>query len=322
MFHADVLVKVLQIGNTGWNQTCKKFFNPSDLPITTRPLSPFTSSASKHLGSGSESCMILMPSFFNVVHFQIKLHYQPVMFGSTKMDKAKLMMKIGSKKWQNLIFEGAKNLDIQAGPESIEKFAAHALELMKWNPKINLTAITDPLEVAIKHFLDSIIPAKIIPPNTSLLDIGSGAGFPGIPLKILIPSLSVTLIDASRKKVSFLNHVIRTLELEGIEALHVRAENFAKKTGITNTYDVIISRALSSMAAFAMTALCFLKKGGVIIAMRGKVSDEDMAVLRSTIHKKLGIPHEDTHAVSLRVDKYTLPYLESDRAIVSMKIFI
>jgi len=137
----------------------------------------------------------------------------------------------------------------------------------------------------------------------------------------LIPSLSVTLIDASRKKVSFLNHVIRLLELEGIAALHTRAEDFANKNGIANTYDVIISRAFASTTAFVMTARCFLKKGGVIIAMKGKVSNGEIQLLRSSIHEKLGIPHEGTHALSLRVDKYTLPYLNSDRAIVSVKIF-
>ena len=153
------------------------------------------------------------------------------------------MMQIGSKKWQNLIYEGAKNLDIQIDKRKIEKFAIHALELMKWNQKTNLTAITDPFEVAIKHFLDSIVPVKIIPSNASLLDIGSGGGFPGIPLKIILPSLSVTLIDASRKKVSFLKHIIRILELKNIDALHIRAEEFANEPGVAKKFDVIISRA-------------------------------------------------------------------------------
>lgn len=242
------------------------------------------------------------------------------MFGSIKMDKASSKMEIGSKKWRNLICEGAKDLDIQAGPASIEKFAVHALELMKWNQKTNLTAITDPLEIAVKHFLDSIIPVKMIPPNTSLLDIGSGGGFPGIPLKILIPSLSVTLIDASRKKVNFLKHVIRILELEGIEALHTRAEDFAGRPGVANQYDVIISRALSSMTAFVVTAFCFLKKGGVIVAMKGNVSDEDIRLSCASIQKKLGISGEDPNAYSVSVDRYTLPYLNSDRTIVSLRL--
>ncbi|MDH4206865.1 MAG: 16S rRNA (guanine(527)-N(7))-methyltransferase RsmG, partial [Desulfobacteraceae bacterium] len=225
------------------------------------------------------------------------------------------MMQIGSKKWQNLIYEGAKNLDIHIDKQKIEKFAIHALELMKWNQKTNLTAITDPFEVAVKHFLDSIVPVQIIPPNASLFDIGSGGGFPGIPLKISLPSLSVTLIDASRKKVSFLKHIIRILELKNIDALHVRAEEFAKKPGVEKKYDVIISRALSSMTTFAMTALPFLKKEGVIIAMRGNVSGNEIQLLRSSINKRHAIlMDEDTEAFEISVKRYSLPYLKSERS--------
>ena len=230
------------------------------------------------------------------------------------------MMQIGSKKWQNLIYEGAKNLDIQIDKRKIEKFAIHAVELMKWNQKTNLTAITDPFEVAVKHFLDSIVPVKIIPSNASLLDIGSGGGFPGIPLKISLPSLSVTLIDASRKKVSFLKHIIRILELKNIDALHIRAEEFANKPGIAKTFDVIISRALSSMTSFALTAIPFLKKEGVIIAMKGNVSGDDIQLLRSSVNKKHTILlDEDTEAFELSVKRYSLPYLNSDRSMVSLK---
>ena len=230
------------------------------------------------------------------------------------------MMQIGSKKWQNLIYEGAKNLDIQIDKRKIEKFAIHALELMKWNQKTNLTAITDPFEVAIKHFLDSIVPVKIIPSNASLLDIGSGGGFPGIPLKIILPSLSVTLIDASRKKVSFLKHIIRILELKNIDALQIRAEEFANKPGVAKKFNVIISRAFSSMTTFALTALPFLKKEGAIIAMRGNVSGDDIQLLRSSLNKRHAIlMDEDTEAFELSVKRYSLPYLKSDRSMVSLK---
>jgi len=229
-------------------------------------------------------------------------------------------MQIGSKKWQDLIYEGAKKLDVNIDKRKIDKFAIHALELMKWNQKTNLTAITDPFEVAVKHFLDSIIPMKVIPSNASLLDIGSGGGFPGIPLKIIWPSLSVTLIDASRKKVSFLKHIIRILELKNIDALHVRAEVFANKPGVAKTFDVIISRAFSSMTTFAMTALPFLKKEGVIIAMRGNLFDDDIRLLRSSINKRHAIlMDDDAEAFEISVKRYSLPYLKSDRSMVSLK---
>jgi 16S rRNA (guanine527-N7)-methyltransferase len=230
------------------------------------------------------------------------------------------MMKIGSKKWQNIIYEGAKDLDIQIDKREIENFAIHAFELMKWNQKTNLTAITDPFEIAVKHFLDSIVPVKMIPPNASLLDIGSGGGFPGIPLKIILPSLSVTLIDASRKKVSFLKHIIRILELKNIDALHIRAEEFVEKPGVGNTFNVVISRALSSMTTFALTALPFLKEEGVIIAMRGSVYDDDIQLLRSSINKRHAIlMGKSIEAFEISVKKYSLPYLKSDRSMVSLK---
>ena len=229
-------------------------------------------------------------------------------------------MKIGSKKWQNLIYEGAKNIDIQIDKRKIEKFAIHALELMKWNQKTNLTAITDPFEVAVKHFLDSIVPVKIIPSNASLLDIGSGGGFPGIPLKIILPSLSVTLVDASRKKVSFLKHIIRILELKNIDALQIRAEEFANKPGVAKTFDVIISRALSSMTSFALTARPFLNKEGAIIAMRGNVSGDDFQLLRSSVNKRQAILLDgDTEAFEISVKRYSLPHLKSDRSMVTLK---
>ena len=228
-------------------------------------------------------------------------------------------MKIGSKKWRNLLYEGARKLDIQIDKRTIDKFATHALELLKWNQKTNLTAITDPVEVAVKHFLDSIVPVKIIPHRASLLDIGSGGGFPGIPLKLSLPHLSVTLIDASRKKVSFLKHMIRMLELENIKALHIRSEAFAKAPGVAKSFEVVISRALSSMTSFALTALPFLKKDGVIIAMRGNVSNHDIQLLRSSFNKKHDmLMDKDIDEFEINVKRYSLPYLKSNRSIVSL----
>jgi 16S rRNA (guanine527-N7)-methyltransferase len=229
------------------------------------------------------------------------------------------MMKIGSKKWQHIIYDGAINLGIGIDWREIEKFSIHALELIKWNQKINLTAITDPMEVAVKHFLDSIAPIPDISPNGSLLDIGSGGGFPGIPIKICLPSLSVTLIDASRKKVNFLKHVIRILELENIYAFHIRAEDFAKKPEAVCHFDVVVSRAISSMETFAVAAIPFLKKDGAIIAMKGAISDHDVRMLRSSVNKGSDVQREDSERFELHVKKYALPHLKSDRSIVFLR---
>ena len=229
------------------------------------------------------------------------------------------MMKIGSKKWQDILYEGAEKLGVPLEQGKIEKFSIHAVELIKWNQKINLTAITDPMEVAVKHFLDAIAPVPDIPPNGSLLDIGSGGGFPGIPLKVCLPSVSVTMIDASRKKVNFIKHVIRTLELENTYAFHIRAEDFAEKQAVARYFDIIISRAFSSMATFAVTALPFLNQNGVIIAMKGIMSEHDIRTLGSSVNKGLDGHAEDSDRFELHVKRYTLPYLKSNRSMVFLR---
>ncbi len=201
----------------------------------------------------------------------------------------------------------------------IEKFSIHAFELIKWNQKINLTAITDPMEVAVKHFLDAIAPVPHIPPQGSLLDIGSGGGFPGIPLKICLPSVCATLIDASRKKVNFVKHVIRILALDNIDAFHVRAEDFAKKPERVHHFDVIISRALSSMTTFAVTASPFLKKDGVIIAMKGAVSDHDFRMMRSSLDNVPEARGTGGGRFEVQVKRYTLPYLNLDRSMICVR---
>ena len=141
-------------------------------------------------------------------------------------------MEIGSKEWSRLIIEGAGAFGIDLKHHHTDQYAIHARDLVQWTKKINITSITDPFEIAVKHFLDSIAPAPLIPPGAALLDVGSGGGFPGIPLKVLIPSLTVTLVDASRKKVSFLKHVIRTLALDNINAIHYRAEDLAAEIAL------------------------------------------------------------------------------------------
>ena len=228
-------------------------------------------------------------------------------------------MQIGSIEWKKLVYDGAQDLEIHVDSDKVEKFTTHAMELAKWNRKMNLTAITDPVEVAVKHFLDSIAPDSMIPSNTSLLDIGSGGGFPGIPLKILNPSLSVTLIDASRKKVSFLKHIIRILGLENIEALHVRSEEFSKQAVFVASFNVIISRALSSTPEFFLMALPLLDKNGIIIAMKGKGSKAGIESVRSLIHKKTDMKDENRTKIELRLKTYTLPYLKLERSIVILK---
>ena len=166
------------------------------------------------------------------------------------------------------------DLGIALPQEALSKFEIYLRELKSWNEKFNLTAIKDDEGVVIKHFLDSLTPLKFIKPGSSLLDIGSGAGFPGIPLKIVEPSLKVTLLDSVNKKVTFMKHIISELGLTDIEAIHIRAEELAKTK--KENYDVVISRALMNLSDFVKLGEPLLKPDGVLIAMKGSKAEEEV----------------------------------------------
>jgi 16S rRNA (guanine527-N7)-methyltransferase len=224
-------------------------------------------------------------------------------------------MKIGSREWSKLIIDGARAFDLDLERHHTDLFAGHARELLHWTKTINLTTITDPFEVAVKHFLDSLAPAKLISPGATLLDIGSGGGFPGIPLQVVIPSLSVTLIDASRKKVNFLKHVIRTLKLEGIEALHIRAEDLADNRAYLKHFDFIVSRALTDLKSFIHQALPLLASKGKIIALKGKVNQTEVETVRSYVLEKQNDSASHHHPYFVAVETYELPFTQSKRSI-------
>ena len=214
-------------------------------------------------------------------------------------------MKIGTNEWSSFLVDHAKKIGIDFDHTQNRLFSLHAVELIKWNQKINLTTLTNPIEVASNHFLDSLIPARFIPPHSEkLLDIGSGGGFPGIPLKVLLPELSVTLIDASRKKVNFLKHVIRTLKLDGIEALHIRAEDLAARPSYINQFDVIISRALTSLELFVRLALPLLACGGLILALKGQVDSNELANLQENVLVKKNAPGSTDRPFKVSLEKY------------------
>ena len=228
-------------------------------------------------------------------------------------------MEIGSDDWSNFLIDQAKAIGVDLGHTQNRLFSTHAAELIRWAQKINITTITDPTEIASNHFLDSLVPSRFIPPAAAMLDIGSGGGFPGIPLKIIFPKLSVTLIDASRKKVSFLKHVIRTLKLDNIEALHIRAEDLANHPGYMNRFDAIISRALSSLDVFVRLALPFLADGGVIIALKGEVNKAELDDLRCNVIEKMNTAGLVDRLFTVSLERYSLPLLNSERSIILVR---
>jgi 16S rRNA (guanine527-N7)-methyltransferase len=219
-------------------------------------------------------------------------------------------MEIGSKEWQRIIIDGARKLGIVIDECHTALFSTHAAELINWNRKINLTAITNPREIAIKHFLDSLAPAGFIPDKARLLDIGSGGGFPGIPLKIFKPSINALLIDGVRKKINFLKHVLRALSLENIEARQIRPETLLKDPEFAASFDVVISRALSDLSTFVKSALPLLAKHGKIIAMKGEVDAKELDAVCADA---------SGDQYSLEIEKYGLPSIDSQRSLVIIK---
>lgn len=161
-------------------------------------------------------------------------------------------------------------LGIELSRAQLEAFDYYGAELRRWNQRHNLTAITVPVEIEIKHFVDSLTCLLAIDKGGRLVDVGSGAGFPGIPLKIVRPMLQVVLIEATGKKVEFCQHVMEGLGLTGIDVIHGRAEDEAHNPAHRGTYRWAVARAVAPMAVLAEYMLPFLQVGGQMIAMKGE----------------------------------------------------
>lgn len=175
---------------------------------------------------------------------------------------------------KRLIREGAKELGNELDDAAIARFFLYLKELKAWNKKINLTAITSDKEIVLKHFIDSLTIAGLIKKFNvkRLLDIGTGAGFPGIPLKIAMPELQVILMDSTEKKVFFLRHILRTLwegKIEGIEALKARAEDPMIQEKYSEAFDCAVGRAIASLKDFVSAGLPYVHKGGLLMAIKG-----------------------------------------------------
>lgn len=165
--------------------------------------------------------------------------------------------------------------NFELNENQINQFEKFYNLLIEENKKFNLTAITEPTEVVIKHFLDSIFPVNEFAQNAIVIDVGSGAGFPGIPLKILRPDLKITLIDSLQKRVNFLNMVIGQLNLSDINALHYRAEEYAQIK--RENFDVAVSRAVAAIPTLAEYLIPFVKKGGQILMYKGTKIQEEIS---------------------------------------------
>ena len=179
---------------------------------------------------------------------------------------------------KELLINGAKQLDIQLSEAQVEQFMKYKVLLQEWNEKMNLTAITEDREVITKHFLDcmTINKALNMSEQKTVIDIGTGAGFPGLVIKIAFPHLKVTLVDALKKRLTFLETVINELGLTDIECVHSRAEDLGKNKQYREGFDICASRAVANFAVLSEYTLPFVKVNGYLIALKGQKLDEEL----------------------------------------------
>ena len=204
-----------------------------------------------------------------------------------------------------------KDFNIKINDEQIKKFMNYMNLLLEWNEKINLTAITQPDEVKLKHFVDSLTVLKYINDDDKVIDIGTGAGFPGIPLKIMKGNTKITLLDSLNKRINFLNIVIETLNLRNIQAIHGRAEEIARNKLYREKYDVTVSRAVANLSNLSEYMLPFVKVGGKCICMKGANVNEEIEKAKNAI-KELGGEIE-------RVDNFYLSDNDNERNIIIIR---
>lgn len=196
-----------------------------------------------------------------------------------------------------------EELNITITDDMLEKLDNFYHLLIEWNKKLNLTRITEEKDVYLKHFYDSLTLVKVVDLNEkeTLCDVGSGAGFPGIVLKIVYPHLKVTLIDSLNKRVVYLNEIIKELGLENIKAVHTRGEDYHE------TFDVVTARAVANIEKLLNYTMQLVKKDGIFIAMKGNIEVELTKEIVTKIEKKY---------IIRKTEKFMLPKEESDRSLV------
>ena len=210
----------------------------------------------------------------------------------------------------DLFIEETKKLGIELTSQQLEKLNQFYELLISWNQKMNLTRITEKEDVYLKHFYDSLTLSKVIDlkQDLTLCDVGSGAGFPGIVLKICFPNLKITLLDSLQKRVNYLNEIIKELDLKNIEAIHTRAEDYAKQN--REKFDIVTARAVANLKILSELCIPMVKVNGLFIAMKANIEEE---IENSTeILKKLDSKIE-------KIETFYLPIENSIRNIIMIQ---
>lgn len=213
--------------------------------------------------------------------------------------------------FSKLISSYGKEISIEFSNIQIEKFYKYMNLLIEWNEKINLTAITEPKEIIIKHFIDSLTVLKDIKGKNTLVDVGTGAGFPGIPLKIMDEEIKITLLDSLNKRINFLNEVINQLDLKNTETIHSRVEEAGKNKKYRERFDIATARAVANLATLSEYMLPLVKVGGKSICMKGSEVSEELQNSKKAI-SILGGEIEN-------IDNFQLPKSDMMRNIVIIK---
>ena len=204
--------------------------------------------------------------------------------------------------------ERGKKININFTVEQLKKFYRYMELLIEWNEKMNLTAITEPNEIIDKHFIDSLTILKYIKDKESIVDMGTGAGFPGIPIKIMLNNNQIVLVDSLNKRLLFLQEVIKTLKLNNIETIHMRAEDFGQNLQFREKFDISTSRAVANLSTLSEYLIPLVKIDGKCICMKASNSDEEINQANKAINVLGGYIEQ--------IEKFNLPETDIERTII------
>ncbi len=215
------------------------------------------------------------------------------------------------KEFTSILKEKASKINIEINDEQASKFYKYMNELIEWNEKINLTAITEPNDVITKHFVDSITIEKYVDNGAKIIDVGTGAGFPGIPLSIIRDDLKITLMDSLNKRIRFLDEVIEENSLLNVDTVHGRAEELGRNADFRGKYDVATSRAVASLNVLLEYLVPFVKVGGYCICMKGSNIDDEIKEAKKAL--------EVLKCKVEKIESFELPGSDYGRNIIIIK---